>query len=258
MWLLKFFYQRRKQSWRLPPISRLTCGGVFCISVLFWYPSISTQQSKMTALEQQRKALEKRRAREAALVKGMSNLFWLDKYDWLNWKTEGNQKASAYSPPSNAARSPVVSLHLAGQADYYQWRSVLDELAVRNPARPLETRVQWQIDNKLDVHLVLQLVIEPSLSIDLLPLPQRTYKLWPDNMHLSSTLYWQGEWRAILHLQDQDVPLVKGAWVPELSASVIELDKQGVLLRQQSFSANNKVEYRLDSIFSNQSEESSF
>ncbi|TBR44703.1 hypothetical protein CBF23_001245 [Marinomonas agarivorans] len=233
---------------KLPALSVLLVITLPLLLGLFWWPTITsilqTQQQVKKQLRHQQNPLE---APQLDRETGFSThaLSWLNQHAWLHWQV---------LLPTEKAKSRIYemenepALHLSGLASYEQWQTVVTKLVADQPSVPMIFTMTWQGNGlvKANLHLqVKQHQIEAGPSFPLFIIPKHTLQPWPENMALTAVLNWQQAWHASLQLGALSIPLQQGMWVPELSATLVNLDQKGALFRQYYFDKNQSGQARL-------------
>lgn len=217
---------------KLPKVSPLIIFLVVILGILCWYPSFISVQQKMLVVKQKQQKLLQRDQQIQRLLNQTEKPIWLSDYPWLTWHTE---TAITQKLNENESGKPALLLYISlqGVSNHQDWRLVLNRLMDEYSLRPKFEQIYWQESGLLDVNIELQLVPKKLALKDYLFLPRRIYRDWPKNIEVLAALEWQNKRSLKIRIGDRDLSLEQGDWVPELAASLVLLDDQRAVFRQQ-------------------------
>lgn len=224
-----------------PPISLVAAITLFVLAILAWYPSfMSLKEETLTIEQHQKKVLRKNEILQNLLDKA-NQPTWLESYPWLTWQAETeragllNKKGNQIS--NKGAEPLLFYISLQGIAGYQEWMSVLNKLFDQYSLRPSYEQIYWLDDGLLDMNLQLQFVSKKLAVKKYQPLPNRFYQAWPKDIEILAALKWQDKRLLKMRIEEVDMTLKVGDWVPALAANLVSLNDKQATFRQQYVNA---------------------
>lgn len=227
--------QMRSLGW--PPISLATVVLAFILASLAWYPSFISLKEETLALEQDQKKLLRQSKILQSLLDKSNHPIWLDNYSWLTWQAETERadlfRNSILSHKDKGATPLLFYISLQGASSYQEWMTILNKLFDQYSLRPSYEQIYWLENGLLDMNLQLQFVPKKFAVKKYQPLPNRFYQTWPKDIEVLAALKWQDKRILKMRVEERDLSLELGDWVPALAANLVSLsDKQAVFQQQ--------------------------
>jgi|GEM_PF-2087607 len=227
--------QMRSLGW--PPISLATVVLAFILASLAWYPSFISLKEETLALEQDQKKLLRQSKILQSLLDKSNHPIWLDNYSWLTWQAETERadlfRNSILNHKEKGATPLLFYISLQGASSYQEWMTILNKLFDQYSLRPSYEQIYWLENGLLDMNLQLQFVPKKFAVKKYQPLPNRFYQTWPKDIEVLAALKWQDKRILKMRVEERDLSLELGDWVPALAANLVSLsDKQAVFQQQ--------------------------
>lgn len=224
-----------------PPISLVAAITIFILASLAWYPSFTSLKEETLAIEQHQKKVLRQSEMLQNLLDKSNQPTWLESYSWLTWQAETERpdffSKEGFNNNEKGAAPLLFYISLQGVSSYREWMLVLNKLFDQYSLRPNYEQIYWLESGLLDMNLQLQFVPKKFAVKKYQPLPNRLYQTWPKDIEVLAALKWQDKHLLKMRIEEIDMTLKVGDWIPALAANLVSLNDTQATFRQQYVNA---------------------